>query len=99
VPYADHTFDASSTINASPAVIWPILTDVAGWPSCDSGVVAAKGIADSVGAKLSVTSSAAQDRAFAVKLTEYEPQSKLVVIGGAPLGLFKGVRTFTLASS
>ena len=99
MPYADHTFDATSTIKASPASIWPILIDVAGWVSWDSGIIAATGAADHVGAKLSVTSSAAPKTAFAVKVTEYEPTSKLVIVGGAPLGLFKGVRTFTLTPS
>jgi hypothetical protein len=99
MPYADHTFDASSTINASPEAIWPILIDVAGWPSWDSGVVAATGTAGRLGAKLSVTSAAAPNRAFAVKVTEYERASKLVIVGGAPLGLFKGVRTFQLTPS
>ena len=99
MPYADHTFDASSTINASPDVIWPILIDVAGWPSWDSGVIKVTGQADRLGAKFSVTSSAAPKQAFAVKVSEFEPTSKLVVVGGAPLGLFKGVRTFTLTPS
>jgi uncharacterized protein YndB with AHSA1/START domain len=99
MPYADHTFDATSTINASPADIWPILIDVAAWPTWDSGVIAAKGTADRLGAKLSVTSSAAPKQAFAVKVTQYDPASKLVIVGGAPFGLFKGVRTFTLTPS
>jgi hypothetical protein len=99
MPYTDHTFDATSTINASPEAIWPILIDVAGWPSWDSGLIAASGTADQLGAKLSVTSSAAPKQAFKVKVSDYEPTSKLVIVGGAPLGLFKGVRTFTLTPS
>ena len=99
MPYADHTFDATSTINASPEIIWPLLIDVAGWPAWDSGIVAASGTADRLGAKLSVTSSAAPTRAFAVKVTDYQPTSRVVIVGGAPLGLFKGVRTFTLTPS
>lgn len=99
MPYADHTFDASSTISAPPSVIWPILIDVAGWPTWDSGIVAAAGKADRVGARLSVTSAASPTRAFAVRVTEFEPTSRLVLVGGAPLGLFRGVRTFTLTPS
>ncbi len=96
MPYADHTFEATSTIDAPPSAVWPILIDVAGWPHWDSGILAATGVADRLGAKLSVTSAAAPTRAFAVKVTEFEPTSRLVIVGGAPLGLFKGVRTFTL---
>jgi len=99
MPYADHTFDATSTISAPPSAVWPILIDVAGWPSWESGVVAAQGKADRSGAKLSVTSAASPARAFAVKVTDFEPMSRLVVVGGAPFGLFRGVRTFTLTPS
>ena len=99
MPYADHTFDATSTIDAPPIAVWPILIDVAGWPRWDSGILAATGVADRLGARLSVTSAAAPTRAFAVKVTEFEPASRLVIVGGAPFGLFRGVRTFTLTPS
>jgi hypothetical protein len=36
-------------------------------------------------------------RAFPVKVTEFAPAERMVWSGGMPLGLFKGVRTFTLA--
>lgn len=97
--YADHTFDATATIAAAPEAIWPILTDVAAWPAWDSGVIAASGTADAVGARISVTSAAAPKQAFAVKVTEWDRPRKLVLAGGAPFGLFKGVRTFTLEPS
>ena len=41
-------------------------------------------------------SKAAPGRAFPVKVTEFEPRRRLVFSGGMPLGLFKGVRTYTL---
>ncbi|MEO8529577.1 MAG: SRPBCC domain-containing protein [Pseudolysinimonas sp.] len=96
MPYADHTFDATIVIDSAPEKIWTLLVDVAAWPSWDSGIIAARGAADKVGAKLSVTSGAAPKTAFAVKVTKLDPRKELVIVGGAPFGLFKGVRTFTL---
>ncbi len=46
--------------------------------------------------KIKVVSSANPKRAFAIKVTEITPGQRMVWSGGMPLGLFKGVRTFTL---
>jgi hypothetical protein len=49
-----------------------------------------------LGATITVRSKAAPGRAFPVKVTEFAPGQRMVWSGGMPLGLFKGVRTFTL---
>jgi hypothetical protein len=49
------------------------------------------------GEKITVRSQANPGRAFPVKVTEFEPGRRMTWSGGMPLGLFKGVRTFTLA--
>jgi hypothetical protein len=49
------------------------------------------------GEKITVRSHANPDRAFPVKVTEFAPGQRMTWSGGMPLGLFKGVRTFTLA--
>ena len=36
-------------------------------------------------------------RVHKVKVTEFEPARRMAWTGGMPLGLFKGVRTFTLS--
>jgi hypothetical protein len=88
-------YDAQSTIQASPEAIWAILTDGAGYSKWDSGVVSVEGrIAP--GETIKVVSSANPGRTFPVKVTEFVPGKKMVWSGGMPLGLFKGVRTFTL---
>ena len=46
--------------------------------------------------QIKVVSEANPKRAFAVKVTEFVPGERMVWSGGMPLGLFKGVRTFTL---
>jgi hypothetical protein len=88
-------YDAQSTIQASPEAIWAILTDGAGYSQRDSGVVSVEGrIAP--GETIKVVSSANPGRTFPVKVTEFVPGKKMVWSGGMPLGLFKGVRTFSL---
>jgi len=89
-------YDSSSTIEASPDSIWAILTDGPGYPEWDSGIDRVEGrIAPDE--KISVFSKVSPRRAFPVRVSEFAPGRKLVWSGGMPLGLFKGVRTFTLS--
>jgi hypothetical protein len=89
-------FEANATIDATPDAIWTILTDAPGYPTWDSGVDSVTGrIAP--GEKITVHSQVAPGRAFPVQVTEFSPGRTMVWSGGLPLGLFKGVRTFTLA--
>jgi hypothetical protein len=89
-------YDASSTIAADPDTLWALLTDAPGYTKWDSGVEKVEGrIAP--GEKVKVTSKANPGRAFPVKVTQFEPGRRMVRSGGMPLGLFKGVRTFTLS--
>jgi hypothetical protein len=88
-------YQASSTIEASPNAIWAILTDGSKYPDWDSGVDRVVGrIAPDE--KISVFSKVSPGRAFPVRVTEFASGQKMVWSGGMPLGLFKGVRTFTL---
>jgi hypothetical protein len=87
--------EATSLIDARPEAIWAILTDASSYPDWDSGVVRVEGrIAPQE--KIKVVSEANPDRAFPVKVTEFSPAERMTWSGGMPLGLFKGVRTFTL---
>ena len=89
-------YESSATIAASPDDVWATLVDAASWPNWDSGVDAVEGtIAE--GQKITIRSSAAPGRAFPVKVTAFEPFRRLVFSGGMPLGLFRGVRTYSLA--
>jgi uncharacterized protein YndB with AHSA1/START domain len=89
-------YESNSTISATPEAVWAVLADSASWPSWDSGVVKVDGTI-APGAKITIRSSAAADRAFPVKVIEFEPGKRLVFSGGMPLGLFRGVRTYTLS--
>jgi hypothetical protein len=90
------SYESSALIEADPAAIWAILVDAPAYPSWDSGVKAVEGSV-APGAKLKVTSEANPKRAFPVKVTELQPGERLTWSGGMPLGLFKGVRRYTLA--
>jgi hypothetical protein len=88
-------FEASSSIGAPPDAIWAVLVDGARYPEWDSGVVSVSGrIAP--GETIKVVSGASPGRTFPVKVTGYDPARSMIWSGGMPLGLFKGVRTFTL---
>ena len=89
------SYEATSTIQAPPDAVWAVLTDASAYTDWDSGVKRVEGrIAP--GEKLKVESEASPGRAFAVKVTQFEPAKAMTWSGGMPLGLFKGVRTFTL---
>jgi uncharacterized protein YndB with AHSA1/START domain len=88
-------YEASSSIAASPEDVWAVLADVAGWPSWDSGVDGVEGRI-AAGQKLRIRSQAAPGRAFPVTVTAVEPPRRLRFTGGMPLGLMRGVRTYTL---
>lgn len=88
-------YKASATINASPETVWSILTDAPAYPKWDPYCDKIEGrIAQ--GEKIKAYSKLSPGRAFPVKVTEFEPGRKMTWQGGMPLGLFKGVRTFTL---
>ena len=89
------TYQATTTINASPEKIWGILVDGAGYPNWDPGMVRIEGnIAQ--GEKVKFFTKFSPDQAFAVKVTGFERGKKMVFTGGLPLGLFKSERTHTL---
>jgi hypothetical protein len=88
-------YQSAATIDATPDAIWALLVDASSYPRWDSGVTRVEGrIAP--GEKIKVVSEANPGRAFPVKVSEFAPPRKMVWSGGMPLGLFRGVRTFTL---
>ena len=90
------SYEATATIQASPEAIWTVLTDAPGYQTWDSGVERVEGTI-APGERIKVVSKANPGRAFPVKVTELTPGRRMTWSGGMPLGLFKGVRTFTLA--
>ncbi len=90
------TFSASTTINAPAATVWRILTDAPAYTSWNSTVDRVEGEI-ALGSKVTVHAKINPGRAFPVKVAELSEPSRMVWRGGMPLGLFKGVRTFTIS--
>jgi hypothetical protein len=87
-------YSASTTIHASPQVVWKILTDASGYSNWDLAM-------DHIEGKFALGETVKfytklSPQAFPVKVTVLEPNRKLVLTGGMPLGLFKSERTHTL---
>jgi uncharacterized protein YndB with AHSA1/START domain len=89
------SYESQSQIAATPAAVWAVLIDGAAWPSWDSGVGGVEGVI-ALGERITIHSNAAPGRAFPVKVTTFDAPTRLVFTGGMPLGLFRGVRTYTL---
>jgi hypothetical protein len=83
-------------IAAAPQVVWDLLTDAPGYPSWNPAVMSLGGrIAE--GERIDMVSVVAPTRTFRLQVTGVEPGRRMRWVGGLPLGLFRGVRTFTLA--
>jgi len=87
-------YNASTSINAAPETVWKILTDAGGYPAWDMSMEHIEG-------KLALGETVTfftrlSTQAFPVKVTAFEPNRKLVLTGGMPLGLFKSERIHML---
>lgn len=91
------TYCAQITIHASPQTVWQILADPAAYPEWDPGMVRIEGRL-APGEKVKFFTKFSPDRAFAVKVTAFEPGKRMILTGGMPFGLFKSERTHTLIS-
>lgn len=90
------TYEASATIDAAPEKVWSVLLATGQWPEWDPFCEKIEGTV-ALGAKIKAFSKLSPGRAFPVKVSELVANERMVWSGGMPLGLFKGVRTFTLA--
>ena len=89
------SYRVEKTIAADPARTWEILTDGAGYPEWNPSVEKLEGrIAP--GEKIKLYVKINPGKAFPVKVNRFEPPHLMNWEGGMPLGLFRGVRTFTL---
>ena len=88
-------FSSHTTINAPAERIWSLLTDGQRYTEWNSTVEKFEGTI-AQGESIKVYAKINPGRAFPVKVVEFEPNKRMVWRGGMPMGLFKGVRTFTL---
>ena len=90
-------FSSTIDIDAPPALVWDVLTDLTSWPTWNTTVVRTEGEVR-LGAKVAVTVTANPGRTFPVTVTEMDPPRRMVWRGGMPLGLFSGTRTYSLTT-
>ncbi|GLZ43734.1 SRPBCC domain-containing protein [Actinokineospora sp. NBRC 105648] len=90
-------YESTATINATPAQVWAILIDAPTWPTWDSGVTKVEGTITENG-KLKITTEVTP-RAFPVTAGDIQPNQGFTFTGGMPLGLFRGVRRYTLTET
>ncbi|MCL4252764.1 MAG: SRPBCC domain-containing protein [Anaerolineae bacterium] len=88
-------FTATINIKASKERIWAILTDAPNYPNWDPGVIRIEGTI-AKGEKVVAYNKISPNRAFPAKVTEFVVGERMAWTGGMPLGLFTGVRTFSL---
>ena len=91
-------FEVSRTIDATPAQVWRNLTDARRLASGGLSITKIEG-SIGPGEKFKLWSEVAPERAFSLRITAFEPERRMVWEGGMPLGLFRGIRTFTLRAS
>jgi hypothetical protein len=84
-------------IAAPPEVIWRLVTDADRYPEWNPSVTSLRGSIEP-GATIELRSSVNPKRAFSLKVDRLEPPREMVWSSGMPLGVFRGVRTFSLRS-
>ena len=89
-------YSVSRTINASPEVVWALLTDASTYHDWNPAVISISGTM-AVGSTVELVSVADPKRTFRPRVTTLEPPERMVWSDGMPLGLFRGTRTFLLS--
>jgi hypothetical protein len=87
-------YSVTRDIAAPPERVWAILAD-ARRLEAGFGIRRIEGTLFG-GAAIKVWSDVSPERAFPVRVTTFSPPLCMVWTGGMPLGLFRGVRSFTL---
>jgi len=86
----------TTNIRAKPEAIWKLLTDAANMPKWNSTIISVEG-SIKLGEMIHLKSISDPKRTFNLKISEFNPPTKLVWGDGAA-PIFKGVRTYTLTS-
>ena len=89
------SYEAAARIDASPADVWAVLTDVGTWRDWDSGVDRVEGRV-ALGEPITVYATMIRNRPFTVTVTELRPGEAMRWRGGLPFGLAVIERTYSL---
>lgn len=88
-------YSVTRWIQATPEVVWGLLTDAAGYADWNPTIVTIQGPIVLDG-RVSLVSTVNPKRTFTVTVDVLEPPRRLVWSDGMPFGLFRGERTFLL---
>ncbi len=85
-------FETSTTIDAPPDRVWNALVRTDDWPRWGAGIERVDG---ELGPDERLTLHVAEaSRPFKLRVTDWQPQRRIELNGGMPLGLFVGTRTY-----
>jgi uncharacterized protein YndB with AHSA1/START domain len=90
-------YDTVSKIRATPEMVWRVLTDASGYANWNPEIIGIDGrmaLNERITARVKLGSGAI--RRVPMRVTAFEPPSRMEWTGGLPLGLFVGLRTFTV---
>jgi len=88
-------YSVGTTINAPSSTVWQILTNAQAYTSWNTTIVSLQGdIAKDK--QIDLIAKIDPDRTFGLTVSEFKPHEHMVWEDGMILGLFSGVRTFTL---
>lgn len=89
-------YSVSRGISAPPEAVWIVLADGSKYVEWDPNIEKIDG---TIGLGETITvHTKLSSRAFPVKVTRFDTNAVMEWTGGMPLGLFKGVRRFTLTA-
>jgi hypothetical protein len=90
-------YSVQRTINARPERIWGLLTEAEGYARWNPAVVSLHGQI-ATGETIELISVVNPKRKFSLTVSDVEAPRQMRWSDGMPLGLFRGVRTFSLRS-
>ena len=90
-------YRVSLPIGAPAQRVWDLIVDAAGYKRWNTSVVSIDGPIEA-GRTIKLVSAVDPGRTFTLKVGAMDPPHRLVWIGGMPLGLFTGTRTFLIES-
>ncbi len=88
-------FEASALIGADAEQIWRILMDPVRLAAGGLGITRLEGSIEA-GERIRLWSEVSPGSAFSLRVGTFDRPHRMTWEGGMPLGLFKGLRTFTL---
>jgi len=89
------SFEAVTRIDAGPADVWAVLTDVGSWRDWDSGVDRVEGRV-ALGEPITVYATMIRTRPFTATVTEIRPREAMRWRAGLPFGAATIERTYSL---